>query len=518
MGKLEADYQVIQQERCAANFWAFAKHCKTYDAQTFAVTPFPTDWQYLHDLVDDVENLDAAEVPGEDGLPVLQVAKHRQLLITWLFGAVYSNWLAYRARLYDEVWTGGAISKRLDDAKEVLNRFTFVYEHLDPFLKGPKPKTDQKTLIEFNDQVSFRVLPASEDIGRTYTFSYLFMDEAAFARYARKIWGSIAATMSKKSKAVVVSTRNGRFNWFGEKWFAKNSWKKRLLHWYDRPDRDQKWYEAERKKYDDPREFDREHGDSWDTFAGKPVFGTFDASRHAPVIDWFSPAKGTVIYLGVDFGYHFPYCVWAWKDHEDRLCFLREYMGQDMNTDTFWEHVADISFAEYGECSFRIFCDPAGAQKKSVSRKSTIPGEKDQQTDVEIIATVGREKGFKTHPEYHFSNVDTGIKRMRQMLKMRDGGTYGMMIDQGGCPVLVAAMAGGYHYEDDEMPDENPEKDGYYDHAVDGARMIVANLYGKPEGGIKVAPTQRQVVGEPTSSAKARRNVPTGPRIVGMAA
>jgi hypothetical protein len=70
---------------------------------------------------------------------------------------------------------------------------------------------------------------------------------------------------------------------------------------------------------------------------------------------------------------------------------------------------------------------------------------------------------------------------MRQKMMLRDDGMYGMLVDGNQCPILMGSLTGGYRYPEEEMPGENPEKDGYWDHSVDAARMVVVNLYGKPE-------------------------------------
>jgi len=512
------EYLELQRAKCARDFWEFAKHCQTYDAKAKVVAPFPTDlrvWKYLDKVVSSL-------VPGQ----TTQIVKHRQLLMTWLLGGVFPNWQVFRALLYGEVWDGCATSRRIEDVTETFRRFKYVYDNLPSWLKvGPKPKEDRKTAMDFGSGIGFRVFPATEEIGRNWTFSYVFMDEAAHTRYARAMWDSMAATLGDESISVVCDTRNGRFNWFGEQWFKPKeelNWNKVELHYYDHPDRDEEWHKREALKYPDPRVFMREHGDSWDVFAGKPVFETFNPARQASGIEsWgvsFKPSKDVVIYRGWDFGYHYPYCCWAWIDQWDRLCILRELVGKDINTDKFAAKVIDISEALFPGCVFRDFCDPAGNQVRPVDRISTkefVPAAK---SDVEILAAVGKEKGHPINAKFVYGQIDPGIKAMRVKMALRDDNMYGMLVDGNQCPVLVGALSGGYRYPEEEMPGENPEKDGYWDHSVDGLRMIVVNLYGKPTGP-KLPEPKLQIVGELPSGAQARRNAQTGPNVVmGMVA
>jgi hypothetical protein len=481
VGRVEAEatnlYYEAKRELCAQDFWEFAKQCQTYDAKAKVIAPFPTDlkkWKYLDKVVSSLR-------PGQ----TTQIVKHRQLIMTWLLGGVFPNWQVFRALLYGEVWDGCATSKRIEDATETFRRFKYVHDNLPYWLKiGPKPKEDRKTAMDFGNGVSYRVFPATEEIGRNWTFSYVFMDEAAHTRYARAMWDSLAATLGDSSISVICDTRNGRFNWFGEQWFKPKtelSWNKVELHYYDHPDRDEQWHKREALKYPDPRVFMREHGDSWDVFSGKPVFETFNAARQAAGIEHFKPGNGVVVYRGWDFGYHYPYCCWAWIDQWDRLCFLRELMGKDINTDKFAERVIDISEAVFPGCVFRDFCDPAGNQVRPVDRvsaKDFVPAAK---TDVEILAAVGKERGHPIYAKFVYGHIDPGIKAMRQKMMLRDDGMYGMLVDGNQCPILMGSLTGGYRYPEEEMPGENPEKDGYWDHSVDAARMVVVNLYGKPE-------------------------------------
>ena len=469
------------REQCARDFWEFAKYCKTRDEQTGQIRNFPTDpteWKYLHDIVAALEGKHPDQTDMNRNK--VHVRKTRQMLVTWLCGAAYPLWKCHQAMQWEQVWGGGCVSKRIEDAKEVMARFKFMLDKLPAWLKPQTQKTENKLLLEFNDAVKFQIFPATESIGRTFTFSYIFKDEWAYCRYARQISASMAATTGVNSVEVMVSTPNGKFNDFYDTWNKGAAYFKLDVHWSQNPERDEAWAAKERAKYNREEDYKREQELSWVGFAGKPVFKFTEIVHHRDVT-WFAPTPNTVIYRGWDFGYHYPAAVWGWVDQWDRFVALREFRGEDMNTDDFAREVIKISEAAFPGCLFKDYCDPAGAQKRPVDRVSTVPSIKDQKSDVEIIQAVGKEEGHAINPMFHFSNIDEGLKKIRIMMKLRSDGEPGFMVAKGFCPTLADAMSGGYHYPEEETPDENPEKDGYYDHVVDALRMIIVNLYGKPK-------------------------------------
>jgi len=155
------------------------------------------------------------------------------------------------------------------------------------------------------------------------------------------------------------------------------------------------------------------------------------------------------------------------KNSKDQLIVSREFLGKNMSTDELASTVLEYSAADFPECVFRDFCDVAGDQKHST-------GKENERSDVEIF----NKRGIR--PQAKKQNIKPGLEQIRQLLRMRSDGRPGLIIDPR-CTLIIEAFQGGYRYPDKEYPDENPEKDGYYDHLMDALRYAVVGVMARLE-------------------------------------
>lgn len=485
-----------QQKICADEFWEFAKYCKTDDARTGAIANFPTDtdkWAYLNRLIVAVENKD-----------VTFVVKHRQLLVTWLLGVVYPNWKMYQAEYYGRVWNGACASQGLKYAQRTLKRFKFVYNRLPWWLRSAKAGFSKNTTVfEFSDAVSYEVFPATEDAGRSRTLSYFLFDEAAFPLCAADLWAGLSQTMGEGTHCAIVSTRKGG-TWFHHQhqriMRGESTWHLEELSWRNHPERTIEWWEAERLKMGDDARFNREQGDNWDVYGGKPVYPMFNPAIHETNIK-FIPGPSEVIYLGVDWGFRHPAAVWFWRNVADQWCLLREYCPEDLDTEAFVDKVIDLSVANYSGCSFRLFCDPAGLSPNQQGRKAKLVGEIDAMTNVEIAKQVAKEKGFAVSIEASrwtntVEGIKSGIGQVQSLMKQRGDGQSSFLVQKGMCPTASTAFAGGYFWDDEDLTKDLPEKNGVHDHVMDAVRYAISHVFNlAPRDDKKPAPVT-VVVGE----------------------
>ena len=417
------------------------------------VRPFP-DYGYLHKLHSDIE-------ANKETI----ILKSRQMMVSW-YCVARQLWRAMGAYWRRGVYSGGMASKREDDAKELLSRFCFMLDHLPDWLR-PKILSQNQTTLQFSEQVRVMAFPSSANIGRTFTLSELLLDEAAYLPQAREMWLGLFPTLGTKSKAVIASTPNGKFNLFYDLWSAENDFGKTRIHYSEHPERDAAWADTARKGYTRPEDWDREMELSFSGFSGKRVYGGFDRTTHVRDIS-FTPKPSGIVYRGWDFGYHFPACVWLTKDDKDRYIILRELLGRDISIDKFARQVIDISKAEFGGTLFRDFCDPAGAQTKDVV---TVNSEK---SSVDVL------RGLGVNPEFRFTNINEGLERVRELMAIRADGNTGLIVSER-CGDMIDGFLGGYHYPDKDVPGELPEKDGYYDHLMDAFRYVIVNAVVKPD-------------------------------------
>jgi hypothetical protein len=209
---------------------------------------------------------------------------------------------------------------------------------------------------------------------------------------------------------------------------------------------------------------------------GKPVFGTsFVPAIHLQQLD-FNPEKPLI--LGLDWGYHHPAAVFCQEDQKGRWLVLGELLEQDKETGEFceaiWRYLKARFNLELEQVKLgtalrpEVYCDPAGSQKNSKSRK----------TDIEIA------REYQLYPIYRQSGILDGIAILRRKLGQEIEEFPAMMIDPQYSPLLVEGFRGAYHYPeklDPNRPDQLvPLKDGKYDHLFDALRYIGINKYRKP--------------------------------------
>ena len=443
----------INKELACRDFWEFASHISTRDEASGEVRKFP-DYMYLRGLHSDIERSRETVV-----------LKSRQMMVSW-YCVSRQLWRAVKAYWTGGVYGGGMASKREDDAKELLSRFMFMYNSMPAWLKPPILEQNQTTIV-FSPTVKVMAFPSSANIGRTFTLSELLLDEAAYLPQAREMWLGLYPTLGEKSKAVLASTPNGKFNIFYDLWSQDNGFTKSRIHYSDHPDRDATWVAKAKRGYTNPEDWEREMELSFAGYAGKRVYGSFSGTTHIREFDIKSvPCK--VVYRGWDFGYHFPACVWVMKDDKDVYRVAKELLGKDISIDRFAKQVLDISKAAFSNYEFRDFCDPAGAQLKDTV---TVNNEK---SSVEVLRNMG------INPEFRHTNILEGLEQIRQLLQIRADGNTGLVVSTK-CQDIIDGFQGGYHYPDKDVPGEVPEKDGYYDHLMDALRYIVVNARVKPE-------------------------------------
>lgn len=140
---------------------------------------------------------------------LLLIVKSRRMMLTWLFNALF---------LWDTMYHNGVntffISKKEDDAADLVNRSFFIYDHLPDFFKVPCRK--KHCLLEFPDMNS-QIRGVSQDANalRQQTASNLLSDEMAFQPFGKEALMASRPTLGKGGRFVGVSTINGK-NFFYE--------------------------------------------------------------------------------------------------------------------------------------------------------------------------------------------------------------------------------------------------------------------------------------------------------------
>lgn len=211
-----------------------------------------------------------------------------------------------------------------------------------------------------------------------------------------------------------------------------------------------KWYEAARRLYPDPAQWQQELEVNWWIAAGTRVYPEFSEALHTLELDGFRERK--VIYRAWDFGWHAPACLIAQIDSKDRLVVLREIIGKEQTTKEFAQDVIKKCITWFPDHvpGYTDFCDPAG-QKVNAGAS-----ERSETRDVEILNKLGIYPSW----EYGWSRRD-GRSLIHQLLQTRIDGTPSIYVNSHGCPVLLQGFLGKFVYPPrkggmaHDEPDEN---------------------------------------------------------------
>ena len=155
----------------------------------------------------------------------------------------------------------GVLANKAQLAKEILDRYKLAYENLPFFLQQGIVAWNKKD-IELENGSKIITSATGGDAARGYSFSMMFLDEAAFvpANVWEPFWTSVWPTVSsgKKTKVVMVSTPNG-MNHYHQMWSKANHEDPKLrsefapfeVNWREIPGRDEAWKEAQIRNTDE---------------------------------------------------------------------------------------------------------------------------------------------------------------------------------------------------------------------------------------------------------------------------
>lgn len=226
------------------------------------------------------------------------------------------------------------------------------------------------------------------------------------------------------------------------------------LHYSADDDKTQEWATNLKKSYPSIDIWNQEMELDFTKASGRRVYPEFRSDLHVASL---SPIPHHDIWRGWDFGYHHPAVVWAQVDSSTgRLNVLAELLGEEIVINRFAEDVLRLSKAMFPGYTFMDAGDPAVRAKSDKSEKTTA----------DILRTYG------IRIQYRNTLIKDGINMMRNLLLTRPDGTLKFKIDNK-CSILVDGFMGGYTRNDED----EPEKDGYYEHIFDALRYLLVILY-----------------------------------------
>lgn len=135
---------------------------------------------------------------------LLAIVKHRRMIMTWTCCA-FLLWDA----MFHEGRFNAVLSKKEEDADELVRRCKFIYDNIPKEVMPFKPDADPKyTELRFPEIDSvIKGFPQGADQLRQYTCSRIVADEMAFWPQARQSFVSMKPTIEGGGKIVLLSTR-----------------------------------------------------------------------------------------------------------------------------------------------------------------------------------------------------------------------------------------------------------------------------------------------------------------------
>lgn len=253
------------------------------------------------------------------------VLKARQLGLTWLALAYINHELIFNSG-YQVV----ALSKKEDDAKELVRRQVFILRHLPNWLIRHKDEvkngwkglnwesTASSITIHFKDSEDsvFNSFSASQDSGRSFTANLVLLDEWAFQQWAREIWASAYPTINRPTggKIIGLSTAK-RLTLFEEIWNkakrGANSFNPIFLDWKTDPRRDENWYNETKNNLGELQTMQEYPNTPEEAFMASEGVAFPEFSYDIHVIKHFTPPSYWKRWISGDNGYDDPFA-WYW--------------------------------------------------------------------------------------------------------------------------------------------------------------------------------------------------------------
>lgn len=465
-------------KKIVADPWYFATQCvRTRDPQDLdhPVKNFP-DHAYLKMITDLWMREKSILVP-----------KSRRMMLSWL-GQVLFLWDA----MFHVGRDIGFVSKKEEDADELIERTVFILENLQNLDKDliPKYKRTYKYLEfpELNSRIM--AFPSGGNQLRSYGLSGIMADEMAFWDDAKEMYSNSRPTIEGGGRFFGISSpapgffHRMVFDALGQDeadeideslqetqvykpmkgmrvWQnPKNKFWVVEPHWRANPDKTEAGQQAIKDSMPIEK-YNQEYELKWNTFAGKRVYEDYDSSEHED--DSIRPDYGLPLILGFDFGLT-PACVVAQLQGQ-KLVFLREYVEFNMGIKRFMETVVIPSlrneFPRWPDFKRDYICviDPAGFQRV--------------QTDESTCAHEISLKGFRPEPgpvtwEQRKQAVESFL-----ISYTKDGSN--LAVNPKTCPTLKKGFDGGYQYPKkviDIQPDQVRPMKNMFSHVHDAAQYI----------------------------------------------
>ncbi len=378
------------------------------------------------------------------------VLKARQLGITWtveahliFLGTFWGN------RLFLIYSQSGK------DAVDALDRIRIMIQSI-PEIWRPKIVKDNLTEIELDNGSRFKAMMATKRAGRGLAPFAVLCDEVGTWQWPEDQMSTIEAGAQR---IFVVGTGQGQEGPLPKMWRGSQAGKGRyrsvFYPWHVHPGRDEHWYQINVVESPEPRLASREFAATPEEAFAAPEGIYFQRWSETNKVA-MKPQHNWDTWRAVDFGFHWPACLWIQESPSGQSVVVAELAGREA-FDWTTEEFADNILAKEATLGLvkpvrATFCDPAG---KGVNPQT---GE----SEFAVFAAKG------LGPNGETSSVRDGCVRVIDAIS--DPSLPLLVSDA--CPWLREAL--GSVAPDKHKPDIYND-DSVYDHVLDTLRYYFVN-------------------------------------------
>jgi len=457
----DVNKQAAAVELCKRDVLFFFKYFLwTYDPRKSpSEIPFiPYDFQEKH-----IEELNEDIAKGESSL----TEKSRDMGVTWMILGVF----VYRWLFFNENFLLGSRKEqfvdKLGDMDTHFERCRFILKHLpDWMVKGCGWDREKDGYLKIYKENGAALVgeAMTKDFSRQGRQNAILLDEFAFVDQAEQVWRSCGDSAPCK---VVVSTPNGNVNFFA-KLRASGKIKVHTLHWRMHPDKNEEWYEKQKKDRSD-KDVAQELDINYTVSAGDPFYMGFVRALH---LRQMNINKEKELILGFDYGFRHPNCIVCQLSVEGRFIIVDNIFGEDQTIDEFGEYAKRYLAEKYEgyRWGHRCYGDPAGKQSSDKSRKSSE----------QILRELGFNiKSISSNTSYTgYANRKVIIEKMlRTLIK----GIPSLVInDVPSNNIIVEGFEGGYRYPNANNyggVSEKPVEDNWFEHPFNSLEYVIINMF-----------------------------------------
>ncbi len=229
------DFQVQEIIKCGKDPLYFTKNYVKISHPMKGLIPFKT-FEYQDDCVKQYQKT-----------RFVIVNKSRQLGLSTV-SAAYALWMAIFQREKNIL----VIATKLDVAKLFIKKVDDMLRSLPDWLVMPHVTIHSVKEIGFSNGSRIKATPTSLSAARGEALSLVVIDECAHIEGIDEMWLALWPTLSTGGSAILISTPKGVGNLFHRIWTGAQTKENEFcpieLPWTVHPERNQEWFESEKKQ------------------------------------------------------------------------------------------------------------------------------------------------------------------------------------------------------------------------------------------------------------------------------